>query len=177
MIRKIAAGFLLVVGLGIMAEANSLSSIFGVEAGYIDTGYNVSGTAGSVSDNVATGYGGIKIGGEDGPVRFLIDAAAWHTEAYHYAGRLGASVQYVYRPAGSFGLFIGLDAGGANSVGRTNVNLYYGAEAGADVALSGPWWLQAGARYGNVDESSDDLYLREFTQYFLAVIYKFGTAE
>ncbi|UFS63105.1 hypothetical protein LOH54_03030 [Sulfurimonas sp. HSL-3221] len=174
MIRKIALGLLLAVGPYIMAEENSFSSIFGVEAGYVETNYNAPGSAGTVSENVSTGYVGWKLGGEEGDVRFLLDGAIWHTDDYNYAGRIGGSLQYVYRPSKTFDLFFGADFGGANSVGRTNVNLYYGAEGGLDVALSGGWWLQAGGRYGDVDEGSDDQCLRDFSQLFLAVIYKFG---
>jgi len=152
---------------------DATKGLIGVQAGFIGTNYNVAAVDGGGTDTVGSPTIGLKFGAEGDFYRVFVDSNYWYTNEYDSAYTLGAAIQYLIRPAKAFNIFVGLNAGFANTQGTFEANPYFGGDLGVNINFGEKFGLEIGGRAAGVDSHDKDLRIRNFYQGYVSAIFKF----
>ena len=172
MLKKIILPALLVMGLN--ANADETKGLIGVEVGYMGTEVYTPTGGTDGTDSVSLG---LKLGAESRHYRAFLETRWWNDSAYDNAYTLGVALQYIIRTNVEwFNIFLGLNGGGIHTVGESSeMDAYYGGDAGVNFDISKYFGIEVGGRYSLVDGNDKVGYLDKFYQGYVSAIFKFDT--
>ena len=164
----------MVLGMNASAADSDAKGLIGIGVGYTGTEYNKPGTNGAETDMNGGPALYLKFGAESDYYRVFVDSSYWYTDEYHSAGTIGGAIQYLIHPTtDAFNIFLGLNAGWINTINDTDVNPYYGLDAGVNLNINKDFGIEIGGRTSWTNDNKSDYVSTVFFQGYVNAIFKF----